>query len=79
MESSGALMVLMLLAVGAAVLWAVNRWGTRAGLPLDIRSRPRPVRGRPTDRPDVGGDTFTAGFDGQRRAGDQRPNSEEPE
>ena len=61
-ENTGVLIVLGLLVVGALVFWAINRAGTKAGLPGDIPSRPRPVEGRPVNprRPTVGGDTFTA-------------------
>lgn len=62
MENTGVMIVLGLLVVGALVFWAINRAGTRAGLPTDVSSRPRPVDGRPVNprRPTVGGDTFTA-------------------
>lgn len=62
MENAGVLLILGLLVVGVLALWAINRVGTRAGLPTDVPSRPRPVPGRPVNprRPTLGGDTFTA-------------------
>ena len=62
MENTGVLLILGLLVVGSLALWAINRAGTRAGLPTDVPSRPRPVDGRPVNprHPTLGGDTFTA-------------------